>query len=159
MRRYGNPADNCYIYASDQWTNQGCGINGAPDSVNGGFNNHNGGVYALEWVAETEIRSFYFPRASIPADIISKQPNPSSWGNPYSRFEVGEGSDCSSNHFNAHQIIFDLTFCGDWAGATFSDQCKTSESCESYVKYNPSYFKEAYWSINYVNIYDIKISS
>jgi hypothetical protein len=151
---YGEPATNCDVGASDQWSNQGCGIYGNT-AVNQQFNNNEGGIYALEWVQNSEIRSFFFQRNSIPSDISSKTPNPESWGKPYARFEISEASDCNSNHFSAHNIIFDLTFCGDWAGATFSSDCTASESCESFVKYNPQFFENSFWLINYVDIYDI----
>lgn len=155
---YGNPTDDCYIYAADQWVNQGCGIYDAGQSCNSQFNSKDGGVFALEWVADSEIRAFYFQRTSIPSDILSKAPKPSLWGAPYARFEIGSESFCSSDHFKAHRIIFDLTFCGDWAGSTFGDQCQTSESCESYVRHNPSFFTNSYWLIDYVDIYDIVVN-
>ena len=78
---------------------------------------------------------------------------PDSWGLPYARFEIGD--NCSADHFVSHNIIFDTTFCGDWAGNTFQDSVCSSAgmSCESFVANNPSEFSEAYWLINYVDVY------
>ena len=181
VNMYGEPGMNCDVNADDQWENAGCGIIGTENSVGSAFNNQGGGVFALEWVSDTEIQSYYFTRDSIPEDITKKNPNPAEWGLPYARFEVGQDSDCSSDHFKDHKLIFDLTFCGivllfiyyayiyiyiclyallymllgDWAGSTFNDDCQTGEWCNDYVAYNPSYFEESYWRISYVDIYDI----
>ena len=57
-------------------------------------------------------------------------------------------------HFNNHKIIFDTTLCGDWAGNAFSS-CSKTMKCSDFVRQNPSEFTEAYWLVNYVDIYDI----
>ncbi len=151
----GNPNDNCYVYAPGQYSNTGCSIiSGKSSSVGSSFNNNgvNGGVYALEWDNTSQIRAWYFTRDSIPWDLASGQPNPDSWGTPYARFEIG--SSCSASHFANHNIIFDTTFCGDWAGAVFGQTCGYSQTCESFVQYNPQEFTEAYWLLNYVSVYN-----
>jgi hypothetical protein len=117
----------------------------------------------MEWDPNNFIRMFYFSRANIPLDIINKQPVPSNWGKPYARFAMSpHSSDCSSGHFTNQQMIFDTTFCGDWAGNpdVFSQsQCTSSQynkyQCNDFVNNNPSEFSEAYWLINYLDIYDI----
>lgn len=109
---YGQPGTNCDVNAPDQYANAGCGISSDRAAVGSSFNARNGGIYALEWISSTEIKAFYFDRDSIPGDLMNKTPNPSAWGLPYARFEVGSGSNCSSGHFGEHSIIFDLTFCG-----------------------------------------------
>lgn len=111
-----------------------------------------GGVFALEWTTGKEIRAFYFPRYSVPADLQNHAPNPDTWGRPYARFELGD--NCNTNHFQNHNIVFDNTFCGDWAGAVFGNTCGWSTSCNDFVKWNPNEFSEAYWLINYVEVYD-----
>jgi len=150
----GGPNDNCYVYASDQYSNTGCNIVGASNAVGNAFNTNGqkGGVFAMEWTKESEIRAFYFPRNSVPSDLTSHTPNPDSWGLPYARFQIG--SNCPSSHFVDHNIVFDNTFCGDWAGAVFGSQCSSSVSCTDFVKWNPSEYREAYWLINYVEVYD-----
>lgn len=88
----------------------GCG-NSDPRNTSFGadFNAINGGVYAME-LATQYIRIWFFPRSSIPADITSGAPDPSSWGLPVSNFE---GSCDIPSHFSQQQIMLDTTFCGD----------------------------------------------
>jgi hypothetical protein len=147
------PSDNCDVNAAGQYANAGCGIIGADSTVGAAFNSNGvkGGAFAMEWTNGTAIRVFYFPRDSIPSDLVSGHPNPDSWGKPYARFELSDSS-CPSSHFQNHQIVFDTTFCGDWAGSTFSAAC--GASCVDFVKYNANEFTEAYWLINAVTVYD-----
>jgi len=130
--------------------NSGCGITTSAGTYGAPFNSHQGGVFAMEWTS-TYIRMFYFARGSIPADITKENPNPGSWGKPYALFDLG--GSCPASHFKNHQMVFDLTFCGDWAGAVFASQCPGKGSCNSYVQNNPSAFAEAYWVINYATVY------
>lgn len=56
------------------------------------------------------------------------------------------------SHFGPNNIIFDLTLCGDWAGAVYSqDGCPGA--CIDYVNNNPSAFVNAYWTVNAVRVY------
>jgi hypothetical protein len=124
--------------------------------VGAAFNNlGKGGVYVLEWLQDNFIRAFYFERDQIPADLLIKAPTPDTWGKPYARFELNDES-CSSDHFHSHKIIFDNTFCGDWAGSTFGSSCSYEVSCTDYVKYNPEFFAESYWLVNFVEVYLVK---
>mgnify|MGYP003387141326 CR=1 FL=1 len=152
----GQPSTNCDVNAVGQDTNAGCGIQGTEgvEPVGAAFNSGTGGVYVTEWDSSKEIRMFYFPRDSIPSDLQSGSPNPDGWGNPYARFEVSpDSSSCPSSHFQDHNIIFDTTFCGDWAGNTFPYSCSSSISCVDFVKNNPAEFAESYWLVNSVDIY------
>jgi hypothetical protein len=121
-----------------------------------GFNAAGGGVYATEWTSD-HIAVWFFPRSRIPQDIQSQNPNPATWGQPTARF-VG-GSSCKiDSFFNDHQIIFDTTFCGDWAGLPqvwdSNPQCAAlAPTCNQYVANNPAAFVEAYWVINSVKVY------
>jgi hypothetical protein len=149
-----NPADNCYINAPDQWSNQGCGIVPSQANTYGtGFNNVKGGVYAHLWDPAVGIKAWFWTRSAIPSDITNGNPNPAGWGKPYAMFSFGQY--CNSNHFANHQIIFDLTFCGDWAGNNFGTDCPGKGSCNTYVQNNPSAFIEAYWNINYVKVWSL----
>jgi len=98
------------------------------------------------------ISMWWFPRNRIPGDLSkgAGSANPGGWGAPYARFPLG--GNCPSNHFSQHQMVFDLTFCGDWAGATFSQACPGRGSCIDFVRQNPGEFNEAYWSVNFVKI-------
>jgi len=147
----GNPADNCSTGATDQYSNQGCSIVANAGSYGTTLNNGKGGVFATEWDPSVGIQMWFFNRNSIPSDITDNNPNPSNWGKPYARFPFG--SNCPSSHFYTHQIIFDLTFCGDWDGSVFGADCPNKGSCNSYVQNNPSAFEEAYWSVNYVKVF------
>ncbi|KAI8066318.1 beta-1,3-1,4-glucanase [Gongronella butleri] len=141
---------NCYVNAPGQSSNQGCGVSTSDTTSYGtGFNNNGGGVYATQWEANSGIQVWFFPRNKIPSDITSGNPNPNGWGTPLANFGFGS---CSSNHFANLQIVFDLTFCGDWAGAVYS-QNGCPGTCSDYVINTPSAFQNAYWSVNYVKVY------
>jgi len=146
----GNPSSNCYGNAKGQLNNQGCSIIGLPNSYGVPFNNNGGGVYVGEWTSQF-IRMFYFPRNGIPNDITSQTPNPNSWGTPYAYFQFG--NNCPTTHFSQQRMVIDLTFCGDYAGLYFKTQCPTMGVCSDFVKNNPTAFKEAYWTINYISVY------
>jgi hypothetical protein len=146
-------ATNCSGDAPNQYSGQGCGIRGTTTAVGYDFNKQKGGVYAVEWVLDEFIRMFYFPRSKIPGDLIADAPQPDTWGLPYARFSLLP-NDCPSSHFKNNQILFTNTFCGNWAGGgDFSKKCSSSIKCEDYVKLNPSYFKETYWLINNIKVY------
>lgn len=109
-----------------------------------GFNAGLGGVYATQWTSEF-IRLWFFPRSAIPADITAGQPDPSTWGPPMSNFQ---GSCDIDTHFVNHEIVFDLTFCGDWAGNVWNQfpTCSAlAPTCTDYVAANPAAFADAYW--------------
>lgn len=119
-----------------------------------GFNAIGGGVYAMEWTSSA-ISIYFFPRNSIPSDISSGRPNPSGWGAPQAKFS---GNGCNiDQHFMNHNIIFDTTFCGDWAGNTWSSSqgscASKAATCQAYVANNPADFANAYWLINSVKVY------
>jgi len=142
---------NCWVDAPNEPANQGCGINGMSNSYGTPFNNNGGGVYVLEWTS-LYIKTYFFPRQDIPEDISANAPNVSSWGLPYAQFSLG--SDCARSHFYRMTMVLDLTFCGDWAGgSTFTSACPNLGSCQSYVQKNPDSFSEAYWAIQYIQVY------
>jgi hypothetical protein len=51
--------------------------------------------------------------------------------------------------------VFDITFCGDWAGNVWSSSSCASKAstCNSYVQNNPSAFTDTYWRINSLKVY------
>jgi len=148
LGKNGQPSTNCYVNAPGEYQNQGCGIVGGNYGPN--FNAGNGGVYVLEWTI-SYIRAFYFSRNNIPGDITAGNPTPSQWGKPYAYF--GLGKNCPDVHFENVQIVINTALCGDWAGAAFGGQCPGLGSCNSYVQNNPSKFQEAFWAINYLDVY------
>jgi len=135
----------------------GCGIHDPNGGTFGASFNNNpgrGGVYAMEWVAGNNgfIRVWTFPRNQIPGDLSSGRPKPSSWPAPRAHFPFGGA--CNSNHFVNHNIIIDLTFCGDWAGATFGQQCgHIGKSCPDFLRNNAGALSEAYFEIFGVQLY------
>ena len=144
---------NCDVNAANQATNQGCSIETANSATYGaGFNAAGGGVYATEWTSDV-ISIWYFPRSAIPADITSGNPDPSGWGLALSSFSGGCDLD---SHVDDMQIVFDTTFCGDWAGQVWSTDATCSPlaaTCNDYVQNNPSAFAETYWSVNSLKVY------
>ncbi|TVY81401.1 Endo-1,3(4)-beta-glucanase [Lachnellula suecica] len=134
--------------------NTGCGFNTANTANFGsGFNAGGGGVYAMEWTS-TAIKVFFFPRSAIPADITSGKPNTANWTNPIAAF--GGGGCNIDQHFQNHNIVFDTTFCGSWAGQVWDEnaKCKAlASTCDAYVGSNPAAFASSYWLVNSVKVY------
>ena len=140
--------------------NDGCSQSTASTQGYGtGFNDIGGGVYAMDWTSSA-ISIYFFPRGSIPSDITSGNPNPSGWGAPQAMFS---GPSCDIDaYFMNHNIVFDTTFCGDWAGSVWSSDATCSalaSTCQDYVANNPGDFVDAYWLINSLKVYQQSGSS
>ena len=130
------------------------------NSYGSGFNADGGGVYAVLWTSAS-IDIWFFPRYAIPWSISAGTPNPGlDWGAPTAVFS---GTTCPiDTMFYDMSIIFDTTFCGSWAGNVYQSQgCPmypgqaSWPSCVTYVAENPGAFDQAYWYINYINVYSI----
>ncbi|KAI1207953.1 glycoside hydrolase family 16 protein [Annulohypoxylon truncatum] len=139
--------------------NFGCNYASPPSdttSYGDSFNVEGGGVYALEWDSE-DLKLWHFPRSTIPDDIVYGHvvgPDPSSWGPPHAVFG---GSSCKpENYFFNMSLVINTNFCGDYAGNIWgkADQCnQLAPTCEEFVANNPHSFQEAYWDINYIDVY------
>lgn len=133
----------------------GCGQQTANNQNFGdGFNDIKGGIYVTEWTSD-HIAIWFFPRSAIPEDLASDNPNPANWGPPQARFNGGQGCNID-DHFYGHKIIFNTTFCGEWAGKVWGDNPECSalaSTCQEYVSNNPAAFEEAYWTVNSVKVY------
>ncbi|KAF5672495.1 mixed-linked glucanase precursor MLG1 [Fusarium circinatum] len=134
----------------------GCGQDTSDNQNYGdGFNDIGGGVYATEWTSD-HIAVWFFHRGRIPQDIQSGNPTPSSWGPPAAKFNGGQGCNID-DHFKENNIVFDTTFCGDWAGSpdVWGKNPETSSlgDCKDYVANNPADFKNAYWLVNSIKVY------
>ncbi|MCJ1454169.1 hypothetical protein MMC28_004520 [Mycoblastus sanguinarius] len=143
---------NCDNNAPGQGKNAGCAIMDSDTTAFGkGFNDNGGGVYAMEWTDQA-IAIWFFPRTKIPADIAAGGPNPSGWGQPVAQYQGGCQID---SHFQNMNIIFDTTFCGQWAGDVWAQSSCASKAstCNAYVQSNPGDFQEAYWLVNSVRVY------
>jgi hypothetical protein len=136
-------------------SNTGCGVSTTNSNAYGaGFNAAGGGVYAMQW-ASSGIYVWFWQRGSIPSDITSGSPDPSGWKSPIAAFS-GNGCDFDTT-FTEHSLVFDTTFCGDWAGQSStwdSGSCASvASTCNDYVANNPAAFVDAYWLINSVKVY------
>lgn len=133
----------------------GCVIEGHEGSYGTSFNKQGGGVYAMEWTPKY-LKIWFFPRHSIPDSISKGKPDVTEFGMPMALVQ----DECDvAKSFKAQSFVFDVTFCGDWAGGVFSESgCPLSspdsfQSCTDYVANHPAAFKETYWEINYIKMY------
>jgi len=126
-------------------TNNGCATTD-PNGWGTEFNAAGGGVFVKVWDPDYGIEVFHFPQDKVPDDITSKCPDPTSWGNPVSF--IPNGDLCNiGEHFQNHQIIINITLCGDWAGASYSGP----GTCQSAM--DPTNYKDAYWEIGSIEVY------
>ncbi|KAI0757393.1 2 beta-glucanase [Daedaleopsis nitida] len=74
-------------------------------------------------------------------------------GEPSALF-VSDQCDINA-HFGAHNIIINLTFCGDWAGLPqfFNTLGGCPGDCNTFVNQNPGAFNDAFWDIAGVHVY------
>ena len=133
--------------------NEGCTTGTSnPNNFGAGFNSVGGGTYAMQW-ASSGIYVWFWQRGQVPGDITAKEPNTSGWGTPLVTFS---GSGCNFDTFFSNMnLVFDTTFCGDWAGSVWSSgSCASlAPTCNQYVADNPGAFTNAYWLINSVEVY------
>ncbi|KAF7339449.1 Glycoside hydrolase family 16 protein [Mycena sanguinolenta] len=146
--------------------NAGCGITEWSKASYGPFfDEQGGGVFAMKW-DETGIAVYSFYRSAIPNDITINSPDPSNWGVPVAA--LAPDSCDPLTFFVNHSIIFDITFCGDWAGNSYATS-GCPGSCST-VLMDPSNFvvwavfkalsssslpdiQNASWSINSLKVY------
>jgi hypothetical protein len=136
----------------------GCSARTAdPRNYGDAFNAGQGGTYAMQWEA-SGVYVWFWPRGAVPADVTSGRPDTRGWGKPLVAFNGNGGCDVD-RYFKNMNIVFDTTFCGDWAGAVWqSGGCarKTGRAtCEEWVRNNPAAFGGAYWAINSVRVYQL----
>ncbi|TFK94501.1 glycoside hydrolase family 16 protein [Polyporus arcularius HHB13444] len=143
--------NNCDVAATG---NSGCGVQAtSPNSYGPGFNSAGGGFYAMERT-NSFIKVWFWSRnaGNIPSDVLhgAASVNTDNWGTPLAFFP---STSCDiDSHFGPHNIIINLTLCGDWAGAAFgADGCPGD--CISYVNQNPSAFSDAYFNIAWLKVY------
>ncbi|KXT12819.1 hypothetical protein AC579_1810 [Pseudocercospora musae] len=137
---------------------KGCNISpNQPNSAGTDFNSNGGGIYAVEWTS-VAIRVWFFPRNAIPASVTAVNPDTSSWGLPAANYE---GSCNIDSYFANASMVFNIDFCGTWAGPTFNTNTRcpvlnaTSQwsSCNAFVATNPQAFIDAYWEVNYLKVF------
>lgn len=111
------------------------------------------------------VKIWFFNRTMLPDDIAAGKPAPPSkngsdlhaWGKPTALFQHDSQSSLTT-HLRDLQIIFDTTFCGDWAGKVWNQSSCASlaPTCEEYVSKNPRAFDETYWLIKSLQVYEKK---
>ncbi|SMR42338.1 unnamed protein product [Zymoseptoria tritici ST99CH_1E4] len=136
-----------------------CGV--APTQANNSgtsFNANGGGVYAMEWTSAA-VQIWFFPRQNIPSSLVNGDPSPdtSTFGVPSANFQ---GSCDIDTYFSNASMIFDIDFCGSYAGPLFNhggcpvlDPTNEWTSCNKFVAANPQAYVESYWAVNYLNVY------
>lgn len=135
--------------------NVGCGYTppeSDTSSYGDGFNAVQGGVYAMQW-DDKHINLWHFARNDIPSDIITKKPEPSTWGLPQARFG---GDSCNvGKYFRNMNLVLNINFCGDYGNAAWgaSSCAKYAPTCSEWVANNPKAFSNAYWDVNYIDAY------
>ncbi|EPY52210.1 glycosyl hydrolase family 16 [Schizosaccharomyces cryophilus OY26] len=144
---------NCWVNAPGA-NNAGCGVGDtAEGSFGSSLNKKGGAIYAVDWRSEG-IRAWVFNRTHIPSDITSNNPQPHNWPTPLADFP---NTKCNIDKlFSQQKIIFDLTFCGDWAGSNSYNAAGCPSTCEDFVANHPGNFTEAYWDIRSLNVYEAK---
>ncbi|KAA1471764.1 hypothetical protein DENSPDRAFT_837832 [Dentipellis sp. KUC8613] len=138
--------------------NQGCGVSFS-DSASFGtsYNAIGGGFWAMQKTRARGVQVWFWRRddPNMPSEIRSGSgvlaPINPGWGRPAATF--GCESCDYDQHFNAHQLVFDLTFCGDWAGSVWPNSGCGPSTCEDFVNNNPKAFENAYWEINALRVY------
>lgn len=135
-------------------SNAGCGVN-FPTSFSYGpsFNSVGGGWYVMER-NEKSIKVWFWARSdpSVPSDIIdgASSISPDGWGIPAALFP---STYCNfPSHFQQHNIIINLTLCGDWAGSAYG-QSGCPSACIDFVNNNPSAFTDAFFDFEYIRLY------
>ncbi|KAF8642364.1 hypothetical protein AX16_009633 [Volvariella volvacea WC 439] len=137
---------NCFALTNQ---NSGCGITEWSRASYGPyFDSQAGGMFAMKW-DENGIAVWSFYRAAIPQDILEGHPDPSNWGVPSAALDPS-GCDIG-RYFANHSIIFDITYCGDWAGNSYATS-GCPGTCEERLM-DPSNFVNASWSINSLKVY------
>lgn len=150
---------NCSAF---QPANPGCRIemNGTSTPTWGSaLNRAGGGLIAMERSFGTTgkgVRVWYFPNSdpsSIPSDLKngSSTINTDAWTRPNAYFPI---SKCY-NDFSPHNIIFDITLCGDFAGNTYNiSGCNLQyPACSYQVGYNGSSFNQSYWEVESLRLF------
>lgn len=135
--------------ASSPSNNTGCAFSDSDSSSYGqGFNQAGGGVFAHLW-NQDGIKIWHFNRSSIPQDIASGNPDPSTWPTPVAFWS---NSKCDmASHFVDHSLVIDTTLCGDWAGNAYGNS-GCPRTCADAVS-DASTFDNASWEINYISIF------
>ncbi|KAL0946423.1 hypothetical protein HGRIS_012646 [Hohenbuehelia grisea] len=145
--------DNC---DGDATGGAGCGVHVADDRSYGpAFNANGGGWYAVERTNEA-IKVFFWPRddPTVPSEVsgatTSSQIHTETWGTPSAAFP---NTSCNiEEHFDEHNIIINLTLCGDWAGNVYQfSGCPST--CVDFVNNSPEGFVDAFFDFASITVF------
>ncbi|KAL0579258.1 hypothetical protein V5O48_002762 [Marasmius crinis-equi] len=143
--------NNCDVAATN---NAGCGVRfGDTSSYGPSFNTNGGGWYAMERT-NSGIKIWFWSRndGNIPGEVKNGATsiNTDNWGTPVANFP---STSCPiSSKFGPHNIVINLTFCGDWAGSVYGNSGCPS-TCDDFVNNNPSAFQNAYFDFAWLKTY------
>ncbi|KAF2641542.1 hypothetical protein P280DRAFT_426200 [Massarina eburnea CBS 473.64] len=138
---------------SGEAAKRGCKTQAPEGTFGEEFNRKGGGVWGLQ--LETDgIRAWYFPRDNVPKDLATGSPDPEAWGKPV--MEFGPGTCDVGAAWKKMRIIFNITFCGGWAGGAWGEKCREKTGyakCEDYVGKHAEAFDEVHFLINSVKVF------
>jgi hypothetical protein len=104
----------------------------------------------MKW-DEEGIAIYFFQRGSIPDDISSGEPTPSTWGKPSAFY--GAGSCDPATAFGPQILTFDITIGGDWAGdATWAAMGHLGDWRNAVM--DPTTYEGAAFEVNYVKVWN-----
>ncbi|ORY92616.1 concanavalin A-like lectin/glucanase domain-containing protein [Leucosporidium creatinivorum] len=134
--------------------NTGCSYaETAENSYGKSFNDAGGGVFATVFSTDA-VSQWFWSRPNIPDDITSGSPDSSNWGKPSATWP---SSTCASSFWGDQTLVFDMTLCGDWAGAdaVWANGCSdVASTCLDYVM-QASSWTTSYFEVGYVRVYTI----
>jgi len=133
--------------------NTGCGTLDSNATTFGAPINKLGGAVVATQFDDSGITIHFFPRGSVPKDLLAGAPRPSTWGIPTASFS---SSTCASSYFGDQTIVINNTLGGDWAAAVFGQDpvCAAKGSASEYIR--TGNFDEAYWDLNYIRTYALE---
>jgi len=135
-------------------SNEGCVVEDPdPNSYGAAFATAGGGMFVTE-LAESGISVWFFSRSKVPSSLQGNTSNidTSTLGKPVANYPSGR---CDiDKFFQAQNLIFDITLCGDFAGnpQVFAQTC--SGVCyNDYVIGSPSNYDNAYFEVRSVRVF------
>jgi hypothetical protein len=143
---------------------EGCGFSDhLSTSFGQGFNTAGGGVFALQFDT-TGIKMWFFQTGSVPSDITSQAPTPSSWGTP--RMTVPTANCSPTTFFKDLMMVVDTNLGGSFTEGVWAvdgaggqaESCKTQTGFDTAAKYvqtqGSKFGDDAQWKINGFYIYN-----
>ncbi|KAF7292153.1 GH16 domain-containing protein [Mycena indigotica] len=161
-------------------TSSGCTVSETkPNSYGTGFNNANGGAFALQFDA-AGIFMWFWSRPNMPKSITSAASSPTAsidltdWGLPSAAYPAGPGGCNVTQFFPAQQLVIgmafsnsvsvsppyshsqDITLCGLWAGVPdiYAQDCPGT-CFASNIAGNGSNYANAYFEIPFIKTWTV----